>query len=79
MESAQLFCRSEKSQKRQEEIDNVDIQRHRSPNVFVIGVALDQIVGIVNDVPAEYECSQAPVDHHGDLTQRKEYLKWETK
>lgn len=68
------ICSSEDSQQCQEEIDDIQIQRHWSPNVVVIGVTLNQVVCVVHDVPTEYDCSQKPIDHNRDLTQGKEYL-----
>lgn len=68
------ICSSEDSQQCHEEIDDIQIQWHWSPNVVIIGVTLNQVVCVVHDVPTEYDCSQKPIDHNRDLTQGKEYL-----
>lgn len=46
---------SENSQQRKEEVNNVQIQGNRGPNVFVVSIAFDQVVCIVYDVSTEYD------------------------
>lgn len=58
------ICSSEDSQQCQEEIDDIQIQRHRSPYVIVIGVTLNQVVCVIYNIPTEYDCCQKPIDHY---------------
>lgn len=65
---------SENSEQSQEKVDDIQIQRDRSPYVLVVRVALDEIVRVVHNVSTEYDRCQAPVYHHRELTQREENL-----
>ena len=47
----------------QEEVDDVQVQGDGGPDVLVVGVALDDVVRVVDDVPAEDEGGQPTIDH----------------
>lgn len=65
---------SENSEQSEEKVDDIQIQGHRSPNILVIRVAFNQIVGVIHNVATKYDRSQAPIYHHRDLTKREENL-----
>lgn len=62
---------SENCHQRKEEVDDIQIERDRSPNVLVIGVPFDQIIRVVNNVAAEDYRPQTSVYHHTYPTQRE--------
>lgn len=55
-------------------INDIKIERYRCPDVVVVSVSLDEVVGIVYDVSTENEQCQPLIDHHGDFVKRKEDL-----
>ena len=46
-----------------EEIDDVEVERDGSPDIVVVCVTLDDVVRVVDDVPAEDEGGQPTIDH----------------
>jgi hypothetical protein len=62
---------AEEREQGQEEVDDVEVERDGGPHVLVVGVALDEAVGVVDDVAAEDERA---VDHERDAAQREEEL-----
>ncbi|KAG9153976.1 hypothetical protein Leryth_000493 [Lithospermum erythrorhizon] len=69
---------SENRRECQEEVDDVQVQSHGSPDVLVIAVALDEVVGIIYNVATENNGSQATVNRHRYLAQREQKLKTKT-
>ena len=45
---------SENGEERQEEVDDVQVERNRCPDVLIVTVTFDEIVCIVHYVAAEY-------------------------
>ena len=45
---------SENGEQREEEVDDIQIQGDRSPNVFIVRVSLDEVVCVIYDVATEY-------------------------
>ncbi|KAG0451041.1 hypothetical protein HPP92_026608 [Vanilla planifolia] len=54
-----------------EQVDDVEIQSNGGPRVFVVGVPLDQVVGVVDDVTAEDKRCHPPKDHQRQPNPRK--------
>ena len=52
--SSAISC-PQQLQQRQEEIDDVQVERYSRPDVLVVRVALDDIVSVVDDVASEDE------------------------
>jgi hypothetical protein len=65
---------AEEREQGQEQVDDVEVERDGGPHVLVVGVALDEVVGVVDDVPAEDERGEPAVDHERDAAQREEEL-----
>lgn len=65
---------SENGEERQEEVDDVQVERHCCPDVLIVTVTFDEIVCVIHYVAAEYYRCQAAVDHHWDPSQREKYL-----
>lgn len=57
--------RPENIDKAEEEVENIKIQRNRSPYVLVVAEALDQVAGVIYDVGGEHDRSQAAMYHRG--------------
>jgi len=73
------LCGSENCQDGQEEVDNVEIQRDRCPNILIIGISLDEIVSIIDHIPTENDGCQDTIDHYSNLTQRHKHLRFRKK
>lgn len=64
----------ENVQQGREEVDNVQIQSDGRHNVLIVRVALDQIVGVIDDETREHNGSNAAVDRPPSTAQRNENL-----
>jgi hypothetical protein len=65
---------SEEGHQGQEEVDDIQVKGDSSPDVLVVRVTLDDVVRVIDDVPAEDEGCQCAIDHLGDLAQGEEDL-----
>ena len=59
-----------------EEVDHVQVEGDGGDDVLVVGVALEQHVGVVDDEAREHDGGQEPVDGHGHPSQREADLQW---
>lgn len=55
-------CGAEDGCNRQEEIDDIEVKIDSRVDIFVVGVALDHVVGVVDDETGEYYCGEAAID-----------------
>ena len=55
-----------------EEVDDVEVELDGGADVLVVGVALDEVVGVVDDEAGEDERGDAAVHHGPRLPQREE-------
>jgi hypothetical protein len=69
-----LLGSSEEGHQGQEEVDHIQVEGNGGPDILVIRVALDDVVRVIDDVPAEDEGRQYTVDHLRDLAQREQDL-----
>jgi hypothetical protein len=69
-----LLGSSEEGHQGQEEVDDVQVEGDGCPDILVVRVALDDVIRVIDDVPAEDEGRQHAVDHLGDLAQREQDL-----
>lgn len=53
----------------QEQVDDVEVEGHGSPDVLVVRVALDDVVRVEDDVATEDDRRHGPIYHGGDLAQ----------
>lgn len=58
----------------EEEVEDVEVQGHGGPDVLIVWVALDKVVGVEHNVTAEHDCCQEPVDHCADPAKGEENL-----
>lgn len=49
-----LLSSSKNREQREEQVDDVKIQGDRGPDVFIVGVSLDQVICIIYNVATEY-------------------------
>lgn len=57
-----------------EEVDDVEVERDGCGDVLVVGVALDEVVGVVDDEPGEHQRGDAAVHHRRGLAHREQNL-----
>ena len=74
MGAESLVGRPEEGHQGQEEVDDVQVEGDRGPDVLVVSEAPDDVVRVVDDVPTEDERRQPAVDHLGELAQWERYL-----
>ncbi len=58
----------------QEEVDDIKVKSHRCPNKFIICVALDKIVSVIDDVSTEYKSREHTIYGHRYRTKREKGL-----
>ena len=66
--------RTKQGQQGQEQIDDVKVERDGGPDILVIGVTLDDVVCVIDNVATEDECRQRAIDHVRELAHREEDL-----
>lgn len=50
------------AQNGKEEVQNVEVKSHGSPDVLIIRESLDQIVSVIDNVPREDDRADAPIN-----------------
>jgi hypothetical protein len=58
----------------QEEVDDIKVKSHRCPDKFIIRVALDKVVSVIDDVSTKYETRKHTIYGHGYRAQREKGL-----
>lgn len=58
-----------------EEVDDVQVQGDGSQHILIVRVALDQVVGVVDDETREYDGSEATIDRAPNPSQGQKKLR----
>lgn len=74
MGAEHLVSRPEEGHQGQEEVDDVQVEGDGGPDVLVVREAPDDVVRVVDDVPAEDERREPTVDHLRELAQWEQDL-----
>lgn len=58
----------------QEQVENVKIKGDGGPDVLIVSKALDQVVGVINDVPREDDSTNGTINSISCRAKREEHL-----